>query len=80
IEVLCDAELSNSSERRRREPYGLAGGQPGRTGANYLIAHGRRRRLPGKVSGPWRPGERLRLETPGGGGFGRAPARRTRSR
>ena len=69
-EFLEAAEFTLLTERRRHAPWGLAGGAPGRPGANFLND----RPLPGKVHGRVRPGDRLRIETPGGGGWGRPPA------
>ncbi|MGH7860060.1 MAG: hydantoinase B/oxoprolinase family protein [Candidatus Binatia bacterium] len=71
IECLVDSEVSVLSERRRLRPWGLAGGGPGASGANFLVRRGRRRKLPGKVNLRVRAGDRIRIETPGGGGFGR---------
>ncbi len=76
IEALRDMELSLITERRRRGAPGAAGGAAGLPGHNLLIARGaddgepRGRELPGKFTGKLRAGERLRIETPGGGGFG----------
>jgi 5-oxoprolinase (ATP-hydrolysing) len=59
------------SERRTRPPYGLEGGEPGAPGRNAVWrADGRREELPGKCSVELKPGDRLRIETPGGGGYG----------
>jgi N-methylhydantoinase B len=72
IEFFAPARVTILSERRRYAPYGLAGGQPGQTGCNTLIpasgapAQG----LPGKASFDVEPGDALRIETPGGGGWG----------
>jgi N-methylhydantoinase B len=69
-EFLAPARFTLLSERRRHAPWGLAGGAPGRTGAAWLNEE----RLPGKVSRMAAPGDRLLLETPGGGGWGAAGA------
>jgi N-methylhydantoinase B len=71
IEFLSPARVTLLTERRSVRPYGLAGGQGGRAGKNELIRRGRRVRLPGKTSLDVVPGDRLSVETPGGGGFGR---------
>ncbi len=64
-------ELSMLSERRTRGPFGLAGGEPGAPGRNTLLrADGRREELPGAFRARVEPGDRLRVETPGGGGYG----------
>ncbi|WP_406672357.1 hydantoinase B/oxoprolinase family protein, partial [Natronospira sp.] len=54
------------SERRRRGPWGLAGGREGQAGRNHLNG----RALPGKASFSVVDGDRLLLETPGGGAWG----------
>jgi N-methylhydantoinase B len=76
IEFLTEAEVTLLGERRRVAPWGLSGGGPGARGRDSLVQHGRRRRLPAKTMLRVRPGDRLCVETPGGGGFG--PARRRR--
>ncbi|HSA97115.1 MAG TPA: hydantoinase B/oxoprolinase family protein, partial [Acidobacteriota bacterium] len=73
------AALTIMSERRRFAPYGVQGGKPGAKGRNTLITSGRPRVLGSKVNIRLRPGDVLRIETPGGGGFGR-PGRRVRRR
>ena len=72
IELLADAEVTVLSERRVRGPYGLKGGESGRAGSNSITSNGQREVCPGKFSKLLRTGTRLRLETPGGGGFGAA--------
>jgi N-methylhydantoinase B/oxoprolinase/acetone carboxylase alpha subunit len=70
-EVLADTSVTILSERRRSRPYGLRGGKPGASGVNTLVrADGREEPLPGKVRIHLAAGERLRIETPGGGGYG----------
>jgi len=71
IEFLTAAETSLLSDRRRIGPYGLAGGAAGATGKNTLIRGGRRRELPSKISLRIESGDVLRIETPGGGGWGK---------
>ncbi|MBU4204552.1 MAG: hydantoinase B/oxoprolinase family protein, partial [Acidobacteria bacterium] len=51
--------------------YGLDGGMPGKTGRNTLISGGISRRLGSKFNLNVLPGDVLRIETPGGGGYGR---------
>jgi 5-oxoprolinase (ATP-hydrolysing) len=67
LEFLEQAEVSILSERRTTRPFGLAGGEPGMPGRNLLNG----RDLGGKASVHVRCGDRLRIETPGGGGYGR---------
>jgi N-methylhydantoinase B/oxoprolinase/acetone carboxylase alpha subunit len=73
-ELLADASVTVLSERRRRPPYGAQGGQPGGRGRNTLVRDGREETLPGKVQRHLRAGDRLRIETPGGGGYGKSHA------
>ncbi|MDP2480854.1 MAG: hydantoinase B/oxoprolinase family protein [Candidatus Palauibacterales bacterium] len=72
VELGAHARLTLLTERRRLRPYGLAGGGPGAAGRNLLVRDGREEELPGKVSLDVRAGDRVRLETPGGGGWGEA--------
>jgi N-methylhydantoinase B len=71
IEVLTDGELTVLSERRRRAPYGLFGGQPGAIGKNLILRGRQREEKPGKFSCNLKKGDRVRIETPAGGGYGR---------
>lgn len=76
IEALTDCEATVLSERRVFRPYGLQGGGPGAPGRNLLVrADGGQEELPGKCRARLRPGDALRLETPGGGGWGKPPNR-----
>jgi N-methylhydantoinase B/oxoprolinase/acetone carboxylase alpha subunit len=70
-EFLVPAALTIMSERRKLAPYGLRGGRPGAKGKNTLISRGREKVLGSKVNIKLRPGDVLRIETPGGGGYGR---------
>jgi N-methylhydantoinase B len=59
------------TERRRHPPPGRAGGQPGAVGLNRLIpAEGPARELPAKATLTVQTGDRLEVQTPGGGGWG----------
>jgi N-methylhydantoinase B len=70
-ELLGDATVTILSERRRHAPYGLAGGAEGARGENrHVPLEGGERSVGGKASFPARRGDRVRMETPGGGGFG----------
>jgi N-methylhydantoinase B len=68
LQALRDMTFSLIAERRRHAPRGAQGGGPGACGLDTLDG----RPLPGKVSGSLLAGQRLRIETPGGGGFGDA--------
>jgi N-methylhydantoinase B len=73
MKLLADAEVTVLSERRTRGPYGLAGGKPGRPGRNVIIRAGRdgeELEQPGKFTAHLDAGDTLRIETPGGGGYG----------
>ena len=70
IRFLAPATATITSERRRRGPYGLAGGADGAPGVNSLLRAGQVIPLPGKVTIALQPGDALVLETPGGGGWG----------
>jgi N-methylhydantoinase B len=67
LEALDAMRYSLITERRRHAPPGAEGGEPGAPGRNMLNGE----ELPPKASGSLRPGDRLRIETPGGGGYGR---------
>jgi N-methylhydantoinase B len=71
IEALREIAFSLIAERRRHAPRGAAGGEPGAAGRDLLDGAP----LPGKAAGMLRAGQRLRIETPGGGGFGQADRR-----
>jgi N-methylhydantoinase B len=75
IEFLAPAELTLLAERRRVPPWGLRGGAPGATGRDWMVRGGRAQRVPAKTTLAVEPGDRVRVETPGGGGFGH-PRRR----
>lgn len=68
---LRDVTATMLSERRAIAPAGLAGGGAGHKGVNTLIAaDGNQTVLPSKFSRRFKAGESLRIETPGGGGWG----------
>jgi len=67
FEFLAPAQATLLSERRRHRPWGAAGGLPGAAGCNRLNGEP----VPPKASLVVRAGDRLRIETPGGGGWGR---------
>lgn len=72
LEALTEMTYSLIAERRLRAPRGAAGGGDGAVGRDSLDGVP----LPSKATGTLRAGQRLRIETPGGGGFGHAPAER----
>ena len=67
VRVLEDCRLSILSERRARRPSGAAGGGDGASGRNSLNGT----ELPAKVTVDVHAGDVIRIETPGGGGYGR---------
>ncbi len=71
IEFLADVRGSILSDRRRFQPYGLAGGRPGQPGKNQIIVRGRASSLPSKTVFNAPQGSVLKIETPGGGGWGK---------
>ncbi len=71
IQLLSDAEVTVLSERRKRAPYGLNGGENGKPGENIIIVNGEKRKMPGKFNIFLKKGAKIRIETPGGGGFGK---------
>ena len=71
IEVLADSEVTLLADRRERGPYGLAGGKDGAPGKAIMLRQdGSAQALAGKFNVRLRKGERIRIETPGGGGWG----------
>ncbi|HXG93505.1 MAG TPA: hydantoinase B/oxoprolinase family protein [Blastocatellia bacterium] len=75
IELLTDARVTILSDRRKTRPYGLAGGEPGAPGRTILITKEGERELEAKDSTEARAGDRVRIETPGGGGYGSVGSR-----
>ena len=66
LRVLQPCRLSILSERRRHAPQGRRGAEPGAPGRNLLNGE----ELPAKVTRSLEPGDVVRIETPGGGGYG----------
>jgi 5-oxoprolinase (ATP-hydrolysing) len=77
LRFLEEMELAILSGHRRVPPYGIAGGEPGSCGRNWVErVDGSRHAMTGTDATVMRPGDVFVLETPGGGGFGRTVARR----
>ena len=70
LELLTDARVSVLSERRRKVPYGQSGGEAGLGGRNWVVRAGQRQERPGKFVEDLRAGDRVGMQTPGGGGWG----------
>jgi len=77
IELLAPAQVTLLAERRKFRPWGLQGGGDGAAGRTVVVRHGsgEEMELPGKCSLHLDAGDVLRIETPGGGGWGSAPGR-----
>jgi len=73
LTFLEPVSVSLLSQHRQEAPYGMAGGEPGRCGKQVLIRRsGERVELAGVDACEAQAGDRLLLETPGGGGWGAA--------
>ena len=77
IELLADAQVTLLSDRRKTRPYGLTGGDPGASGSavHFFAGEGARatqsEEIPAKCSLQAKKGDVIRVETPGGGGWGK---------
>jgi N-methylhydantoinase B len=73
LELLCDAEVTLLADRRIRGPYGLNGGSDGSPGRDIVVRQdGAEVPIPAKGSVRLKKGERIRVESPGGGGWGKS--------
>jgi N-methylhydantoinase B len=70
VELLGAASVSLLTDRRNSAPYGLSGGGEGAPGANRILRDGQAEPAPLKGSLELPAGARIRIETPGGGGWG----------
>jgi len=71
FEFLRPLEVSLLTQHRKVPPFGLNGGAPGSCGRQYLMRpDGKTARIAGEARLDVAPGDRLRIETPGGGGWG----------
>jgi len=71
IESLAPATMSLLADRRKLGPFGLQGGDGGQTGRNSIIRHDGACEIPAKSSHKLQANDRIRIETPGGGGWGK---------
>ena len=70
IEFLKKLRVSILTQRRGKfAPYGIDGGQPGAIGANYVLREDRKIQLSNLETLEVNPGDVIRIETPGGGGW-----------
>ena len=70
VEMLTDSEVTLLADRRVYSPYGLNGGLDGEVARTAVIRDGVAEILPGKANVRLKKGDRIRVETPGGGGWG----------
>jgi N-methylhydantoinase B len=68
IETLVPARMSLLADRRKRGPFGLQGGADGEVGQNWING----RQIGAKSSHQLKAGDRIRVETPGGGAWGQS--------
>ncbi len=76
FEALTEIEVGLLSDRRKFGPYGLAGGSPGKPGRNEVKSGPHMRQILAKGATRLKRGDFLRIETPGGGGWGDPKKRR----
>jgi len=73
LEMLADCEVAILSDRRKHGPWGLNGGRDGAPGRTTILGTDcQEHQLRSKDSARIKAGDRVRIETPGGGGWGRA--------
>jgi N-methylhydantoinase B len=72
IKLLADSEVTLLTERRRRGPLGMHGGEDGSPGKNILTRDGKKKILPAKISFQGRQGDVVGVHTPGAGGWSQA--------
>jgi N-methylhydantoinase B len=70
VEFLASCQVNILSERRSISPFGLAGGENGMLGRNILMSDGEAKKIPSKCALKVNVGDKLTIETPGGGGWG----------
>ncbi|MHC5051983.1 MAG: hydantoinase B/oxoprolinase family protein, partial [Planctomycetota bacterium] len=72
IEFLAPGVVHLLADRRTRGPYGLEGGGAGACGKDEVVRGGAAEPIAGRTRLEMAPGDRLRIRTPGGGGYGAA--------
>ncbi|HYB98241.1 MAG TPA: hydantoinase B/oxoprolinase family protein [Candidatus Limnocylindrales bacterium] len=82
VEALTEMRVTLLAERRRRRPPGLAGGGGGAPGRDAVIRAGdsRQREIEAKSELTLGAGDRVIIETPGGGGWGAGRGRKKKGR
>lgn len=71
IELLSDAQVTLLADRRKSQPWGLAGGNPGASGRTTVAVNHHEQELPGKCTRELKQGTCIRIESPGGGAHGK---------
>ena len=71
LELLGDAQVTLLADRRANPPWGLCGGAPAAPGQTTVIRDNTEEKLPGKCTRKLQAGTRIRIESPGGGGWGK---------
>jgi N-methylhydantoinase B len=71
LELLGDAQVTLLSDRRANQPWGLSGGAPAAPGRTTVIRDNTEEKLPGKCTRELQAGTRIRIESPGGGAWGK---------
>lgn len=71
IELLADAQVTLLSDRRKFQPYGLSGGEPGASGSASHVSGKTSHPIAAKSSVLAKKGDVISIETPGGGGWGK---------
>lgn len=71
LELLGDAQATILADRRANQPWGLYGGAPAAAGQTTIIRGGVEEKFPGKCTCELGAGTRIRIESPGGGGWGK---------
>jgi N-methylhydantoinase B len=72
LELLGDAQITQLADRRKTLPWGLAGGNAGAAGQTKIIRDGIEEELPAKCTRELKAGTRIRIESPGGGAWGKS--------
>ncbi|MFN2532112.1 MAG: hydantoinase B/oxoprolinase family protein [Pyrinomonadaceae bacterium] len=80
LETLVPARMSLLADRRQCGPYGLQGGKDGKAGLDELISDGVSQRIAAKCSHQLKAGDRIRIESPGGGGWGKGSTQTNKAR
>jgi N-methylhydantoinase B len=72
LELLGDAQVTLLADRRKTQPWGIAGGNPGTSGQTIILRENAEENLPSKCTRELKAGTRIRIESPGGGAWGKS--------